>query len=137
MADTPLVKRLGIKPDNRVLLLNAPEGYEQILGELPEGAVTETDSEGLFDFVQLFVKSIADVETQAKSAIQTLKPGGIIWFCYPKKSSKIKTDISRDVGWDAAREAGFEVVSAVSIDDTWSALRFRPLHEIKVMTRKS
>jgi hypothetical protein len=137
MADTPLVKRLGIKPDDRVLLLNAPEGYEQILGELPEGAVTETNSEGLFDFVQLFVKSIADVENQAKSAIEALKPGGVIWFSYPKKSSKIKTDISRDVGWDAAREAGFEVVSAVSIDDTWSALRFRPLHEIRVMTRKS
>jgi hypothetical protein len=137
MGETPLVKRLGIKPDNRVLLLNAPEGYEQILGELPEGAVTETNSEGLFDFVQLFVKSIADVENQAKSAIEALKPGGVIWFSYPKKSSKIKTDISRDVGWDAAREAGFEVVSAVSIDDTWSALRFRPLHEIKVMTRKS
>jgi len=136
MGDTPLVKRLGIKSGNRVLLLNAPEGYDQILGVLPEGVVIATNPTGHYDFVKLFVKSIAEVESQAKTAIEALKAGGVIWFCYPKKSSKIKTDINRDVGWDAAKAEGLEVVSAVSIDDTWSALRFRPLHEIKVMTRK-
>jgi hypothetical protein len=131
MAETILVKKLGIKDGHKLLILNAPDGYLKTLGALPEGAALKTDGTGSFDFVQLFVYSVADVDSRAPAAIKALKSGGLLWVCYPKKSSKIKTDINRDAGWETMHKAEFEGVSLISIDDTWSAMRFRPRSETK------
>jgi hypothetical protein len=136
MGETPLVKKLNIRPGYKVLILNAPQEYRAFLGDVPEGVEIVTNGGGTFDLVQLFVYSRADVEQKALVAIKAVKPGGLLWFAYPKKSGKIKTDISRDSGWNTVVEAGWEGVTQIAIDDTWSALRFRPLSEIKVMTRK-
>ena len=114
-----------------MLIMNAPDGYTQLLGPLPAGSEVETSAEGEFDFVQLFVHNKADIDADAETAIQVLKPGGILWFSYPKKSSKVETDITRDIGWDRLREVGWRPVSQVAIDNTWSALRFRPTSEVK------
>ena len=78
--------------------MNAPEDYIQMLGELPKDADVKTSPEGTFDFVQLFVRNKEDVDSYAPGAIQATRPGGLLWFSYPKKSSKVKTDITRDVG---------------------------------------
>ena len=131
MADPTLVGKLGIKPGHKLLIMNAPEGYREILGALAEG--TELDSNGGqgFDFVQLFVQNKADVDKLAPEAVRALKTGGLLWFSYPKKSSKVETDISRDVGWEALTSAGMRAVTQVSIDGTWSALRFRPVSDVK------
>jgi hypothetical protein len=137
MAETPLVKKLGIKPGYKLLILNAPEGYLTTLGALPEGVEVRTEAKdtvgisGPFDAVQLFAHSKADVDQFAPGAIRAVKSDGLLWISYPKKSSKIKTDIHRDVGWDAVVKAGFEGVSLISVDDTWSAMRFRPASEVK------
>lgn len=135
MADTPIAKKLGIKPGQKLLILNAPENYQEMLGDLPEGAEVYTGGEGPFDFVQLFVKSKAEVDSQAQRVIQAVKPGGLLWLSYPKKSSKIKTDIHRDTGWEAMVEAGWEGVTLISLDDTWSAFRLRPHSEIKARNK--
>jgi hypothetical protein len=134
MAETSLVKKLNIKPGYKVLILNAPQEYQ--LGELPEGVEIATNGSGTFELVQLFVYSRADIEQKALAAIQAVKPGSLLWFAYPKKTGKIKTDISRDSGWNTVVESGWEPVTQIAIDERWSALRFRPLGEIKVMTRK-
>lgn len=131
MAESPLIKKLGIKPGQKILILNAPEGYIQTLGALPGGAEVKTSAGGMFDFVQLFVRNKADIDDHAATAMQSLKPGGLLWFAYPKKSSSIKTDITRDIGWDALMAAGIRPVTQIAIDDTWSALRFRPISEVK------
>jgi hypothetical protein len=131
MADTPLTKKLGIKPGFRMLILNAPDGYRDLLAPLPEGAEVHLAAKGMFDFAQLFVHSQADVDEHALTAIRAVKSGGLLWLSYPKKSAKIKTDISRDVGWDAVKNAGWEGVTLITIDDTWSAMRFRPASEVK------
>lgn len=131
MAESPLIKKLGIKPGQKMLILNVPEGYIQALGALPAGNEVETAPGGTFDFVQLFVRNKADIDNHATTAMQSLKPGGLLWFTYPKKSSSIKTDITRDTGWDALMAAGIRPVTQIAIDDTWSALRFRPTSEVK------
>ncbi|HYO89253.1 MAG TPA: hypothetical protein VER79_11430 [Candidatus Limnocylindrales bacterium] len=64
-------------------------------------------------------------------AILAVKPGGVFWACYPKLTGEIKTDITRDKGWDALTGAGWRGVAQVSVDGTWSALRFRPETDIK------
>ena len=131
MADTPLQKKLGIKPGQTLLVLHAPEDYQSLLGTLPEGAALRTDARGTCDFVQVFVRERADVSRAAATAILALKSGGLLWFSYPKKTSGVKTDITRDHGWDDLLSAGLRPVTQIAIDDTWSALRFRPLSEVR------
>jgi len=134
-------KKLLLHKASHALALHAPEGdYAATVGGLPEGVTLHTEPDpslaGAYDFVHLFVASAADVEARAGVAIAAVKRGGLLWASYPKKSSKIKTDISRDNGWKPLRDAGFEAVTQIAIDDTWSALRFRPASEIKSLTRK-
>jgi len=131
MSGTPLLKKLGIKPKQRIIILNAPNEYREQLGELPADVELATTLNGAFDMVHIFVKNKAEIDQYAPSAIQAVKPGGLLWFSYPKKSAKIPTDISRDVGWDAISNAGWRPVTLISIDDVWSAFRFRPLSEVK------
>ena len=73
MAESSLVKKLGMKPSQKVLILNAPEDYIQLLGILPEGAEVESSVEGSFDFVQVFMYNKADVESYAPVAMGALK----------------------------------------------------------------
>ncbi|MFL5732839.1 MAG: class I SAM-dependent methyltransferase [Chloroflexia bacterium] len=135
MADTSPAKKLGIKPGHKLLIMSAPEGYISRLDPLPEGADVfdrlPPGEEGTFDFVHVFAQNRADVERHAPEALQALKPGGLLWFSYPKGSSKVKTDISRDKGWESITGAGMEIIAQVSIDDTWSAGRFRPSADVK------
>ncbi len=132
MADTPLIKKLGIKPKNRVVILNAPEGFLKQLGALPAGVelVTTTSSSGAFDVVHLFVRNQAELESQAPTAIQLVKPGGLLWISYPKQSSKVTTDLNRDVLWKVFPNRDWRPVTQISIDPVWSALRFRPKSEV-------
>lgn len=131
MAKTTLVKKLGIEEGHKVLIMNAPKGYMKTLGKLPRKADASTHASGMFNLVQVFVHNKADVDTHVMTAISALGPGGRLWLSYPKKSSKIKTDISRDTGWEALARMGWEGVTLISIDETWSAMRFRPSAEIK------
>jgi hypothetical protein len=139
MAESTIVKKLGIKPGHKVLILNAPQGYVKSLDALPEGttiAEGKTPPGGQFDLVQYFAHDKAEVDQNARAVTQAVKPGGMLWFSYPKKTGKIKTDLSRDVGWNSVAKAGWIGVSLISIDDTWSSMRYRPASEVK-STRKS
>jgi hypothetical protein len=121
---TPLAKKLLIKPNQRVRLVNASSGYLDSLQPLPDGAAVSTAKTGN-DVVQLFAKDQADLRKHLKTALAALEDGGILWISFPKGTSKIQTDLTRDHGWEAVTAAGFQGVSLVSIDDTWSAMRFR------------
>ena len=139
MAEGTIIKKLGIKPGYKVLILNAPPGYAKSLGALPDGATIAegiTPPGGQFDLVQYFAHDKAEVDQNAQAVIHAVKMGGLLWFSYPKKTGKIKTDLSRDVGWDSVAKAGWIGVSLISIDDTWSSMRYRPASEVK-STRKS
>ena len=130
METNPLIKKLRIQPGQRLLILNAPEGYLSNLGQLPDGVEVKDVPDGVFDFVQVFVKSITELEKQVPVAIKAVKYDGLVWICYPKQSSGIKTDINRDTGWSVVQKAGLRPVTQVAIDDTWSALRFRPVERV-------
>ncbi len=127
MVDNPLAKKLLIKPGHRVAALNAPANFLERLCPLPEGVDLIEQSESGRDVVLVFVKDSSELDNLAPLALGAVKRNGALWVSYPKKSSKLKTDLSRDVAWRPLREAGFEVVSAIAIDEVWSALRFRPI----------
>ncbi|HEX2899112.1 MAG TPA: YdeI/OmpD-associated family protein, partial [Bacteroidia bacterium] len=76
---------------------------------------------GSFDWIMAFVYNTADLAATAPQAMATLAKGGLVWFCFPKKTSKIKTDLSRDQGWEVIFDIGIKYVNLVSVNATWSA----------------
>jgi hypothetical protein len=133
MADASLIKKLGIKPKHRVLILNAPEGYSEQIGTLLPAdveLVIYPANAGNFDVVLQFVRNKAEVEKDTPIAIELVKPGGRLWISYPKQSAKIPTDINRDILWKVFPNSEWRPVTQISIDEIWSALRFRPKSEV-------
>lgn len=125
-----LLKKLRYK-SGRALVLNAPEGYH--LG------IEAADSEAVdkYDFVQLFVNNAAEVEEWYLKTIDVLNEDALFWITYPKQSSKVKTDINRDILWQMVQnKSGYRPVSNVAIDDKWSALRFRHQDKVKAKSAK-
>jgi len=126
MEVSALARKLRLQPGLRVLILNAPEGYLDRLRPLPEGIELAEVAGGEFDFVHLFARNSAELARMAPQALKSIKYDGVLWISYPKKSAGVDTDLSRDVFWTALEEDGLRPVTQVSIDDIWSALRFRP-----------
>lgn len=131
MPENKLHKKLRLQPHQRGLILNAPEGYMTTLGELPEDFILLTDPEPDCDFVHVFAKNSAELAEWGEKAVASVKYDGILWMSYPKKSGKIKSDLSRDSSWGWAEPFGLRPVTQISIDETWSALRFRPAEAVK------
>ena len=109
-----------------------PDGQPDMFG-LP----TQDDDIGdkPADLVLAFVETRAAVEPAVVRALAAAAPGGLVWFAYPKKTGRIRTDINRDQGWEPLTERDWLPVTQIALDGTWSALRFRPRGEIKVLTR--
>lgn len=135
MAESALAKKLGIKPGHRMLVMNASAGYLEALAPLPRDAELRPSADGAFDFVQVFVYNKADIDAYTATALRALKPGGLLWFSYRKKSSAVATDITRDRGWDSVYGAGFRPVTQIAIDDQWTGFRFRPVSDVKPRKR--
>ncbi|HEY5573957.1 MAG TPA: hypothetical protein VIK64_13130 [Anaerolineales bacterium] len=121
-----LAKKLRIQPGQRALFINAPEGYLEALNPLPEDVRLQPETDQNMDFVQLFVKNNAELENMGEKAVDAVKYDGLLWVSYPKKSSKLSSDISRDAVWQIMEQWDVRPVTQISIDETWSALRFRP-----------
>jgi hypothetical protein len=121
-----LAKKLQVKPGKHWLLFNAPANYPASLEPLPEGATVSYEATGNFDGVQLFVKNSAELAENLKVLVPILRLDTILWIIYPKKSSGIKTDLEMMSSWDEPAQYGLGGVSAAAIDETWTALRFRP-----------
>ena len=133
MVDASLIKKLGIKPKQRFIILNAPEGCtEQIVPLLPLGVelTTTPTSADNYDVVLQFVRNKTEVEKDTPIAIEMVNPGGRLWLSYPKQSSKVPTDINRDILWKIFPNSEWRPVTQISIDEIWSALRFRPKTEV-------
>ncbi len=126
----PVLKKLLLKPGQKALILNAPQGYTVKLGEMPPGVeLTEWPSTQA-DWVLLFVKDMKELEALAPKAVKAAKTDGLIWICYPKGGTKAKTDINRDTLWAAMGKHGLAGVSLVSLDEVWSAMRLRPADKV-------
>lgn len=126
-----VLEKLGLKPGEQALQLGCPADVAQ-LAALPALAKLKGEPDLLIGFV----KSAAEVEGVLAKLQPRYVRGKKLWFAYPKKTGAIKTDITRDHGWDALARADLLPVTQVAIDETWSALRFRYRDEIPTLTRK-
>ena len=128
MADPALLRKLKLKPGLRGAVFGAPEGYVDGLQPLPDGTTIEPDpahADADYDWVQLFVRDRAALERDLPAARSALKPVSQLWICYPKGSSKVQTDLTRDKGWESLADADLLWINLISIDDTWSGLAFK------------
>jgi hypothetical protein len=123
---TPLAKKLGIKADHRVALVNAPRGFERTLAGLPPGVVLETDGSGLdlFDVVVLFIANRSVLVAEFGDWAKRLHLAGGLWVAWPKKTSGITSDLSENAVREFGLAAGLVDNKVCAVDDTWSGLRF-------------
>jgi len=122
----PLTQKLQIK-SGKLIVINAPKGYADLLElELKHLAIS-TRAAGTAEAVLLFVNSLAETEKLTPKAGKLVKPGGMLWLAYPKGSSKVKTDVNRDILWKAVLPLGWQPIRQIALDEVWSALRFKPV----------
>jgi len=120
---TPLAKKLGIKPGNRIMLVNEPAHYRNLFEDWPSGVELEPDGTDL-DFVHLFMTQEKDLESLVRDTMDRLKKTGTIWVSWPKGTSKIETDLNRDLIREAVLQIGLVDVKVAAIDENWSGLKF-------------
>jgi hypothetical protein len=125
------VKKLLIKEGYKVRFINEPDGYIRSLGKLPENTeIVEQDSKNV-DFVQLFVNDSKELDKFLSSVLKSIKYDGLLWICYPKGSSKVPTDLNRDILWRIMQDYDYDAVALVSINEIWSSMRLRPMDRNK------
>lgn len=120
-----LHKKLKLKPHTNLLLLHAPTGIISLLEPLPDGCTLSETPRGKHDMVMLFVQNTSELELYYMQAVHAARNDGILWFCYPKGSSKIQTDLTRDHGWDVVMALNYQWLSLISLNDTWSAFAIK------------
>jgi hypothetical protein len=120
----PLVAKLGIKASHRLRIEGAPRGFTKLLGPLPAGAVIVSPTAMVADCVLLFASSASDLASAFPRAAASLPPAGMLWVAWPKKASKMPTDLSGDVVRTIGLTHGLVDIKVCAITDVWSGLKF-------------
>jgi hypothetical protein len=120
---TPLAQKLGIKQGFNILLIKAPEHYFGLFTDLPGDLRINNDSPSPKDLIHFFTKQ-KDEYTRLLPALKTqIKPNGMIWISWPKKSSKVVTDITEDIIRNFALQTGLVDIKVCAVDEIWSGLK--------------
>lgn len=119
---TPLAKKLGIKPEARLAVLDAPDAF--VIPDLPPGVIARTSARGTFDVIVSFHTSRAALARRIPTLMRALDVDGGLWISWPKRASGLPTDITEDVLREVILPTGLVDVKVCAVDDTWSGLRF-------------
>jgi len=123
---TPLIQKLGIKPGQRICIVNAPKGYQKTLGALP-GSVKNLARLGkphALDFIHFFTKELAALASEFPKLKAALAFDGTLWISWAKKSAKVASDLDENIVRQLGLGIGLVDVKVAAIDETWSGLKF-------------
>ena len=123
-SSTPLPRKLGIRPDSRICILNAPRGYLKTLGSLPERVVRVRQLEPELDFVHFFTKEAAALNLTFGELRDAIHPAGMVWISWPKRSSGLKSDLDESVVREIGLMHGMVDVKVCAVDAVWNGLKF-------------
>ena len=126
MADNPLARKMKLRAGARAALINAPVGYLNELAPLPTSVELSEKLEGKLDWIQVFVRTSAELKDRVPKLIRALAEESLLWISFPKGMSGLQTDLTRDKGWDALKGVDLKWVTLISVNDTWSAFCLRP-----------
>jgi hypothetical protein len=128
---TPLARKLGFKPGQRVSAKGAPPNYRQLLEPLPAGVEFQARVSRTTELVHLFTTSKAELAKNLAAWLKLLGPEATIWVSWPKKSSKVPTDITEDTIRDVALPLGLVDIKVCAVDETWSGLKLVVRKELR------
>jgi Protein of unknown function (DUF3052) len=120
---TPLAKKLGMMPACRVVVIAAPADYLQWLAPLPQGVIFAKKISLKTDLIHLFCDQRADLQKHLVAWRDAIKADAIVWVSWPKKASKVATDITEDTIRELALPLGFVDVKVCAVSDIWSGLK--------------
>ncbi|MCC6289510.1 MAG: DUF3052 family protein [Chitinophagaceae bacterium] len=120
---TPLAKKLGIKEGYIIRIINAPDYYATLFSDFPEQVTIVTGKKQKKDFIHFFTKHAEDLRKNLLQFRSEIFPGGMIWVSWPKKASKVETDITEDVVRVLALNNGLVDIKVCAIDEIWSGLK--------------
>lgn len=121
---TPLAKKLGIKEGFKILVLHEPKGYLDLFSDLPENLEWVKDSKIKKDLVHYFTDSTAKLRKDISQLRNEIEQNGIIWISWPKKSSKMSTDLNGNIVREIGLQNGLVDIKVCAVDETWSGLKF-------------
>jgi hypothetical protein len=127
---TPLEKKLGFKPGDTAAVLDAPDHLDGLLGEL-DGVTVERSLRGRADVVLCFVTARSALQKRAVRLRAAIAPDGMVWVCWPKRASKVPTDMTEDVVREVLLATGLVDVKVAAIDETWSGLKLMVRRELR------
>ncbi|NHJ49159.1 MAG: DUF3052 family protein [Asgard group archaeon] len=127
LSTKPIVQKLLIKPGEKILFINPPDGYFDIIGEIPKDVQVVDELEEDLDFIQVFVKNKSELEKHLPKVKDYVKQKGKLWISYYKLTSKHASDINRDKINEYAQSLGLKGIFMISIDENWSGLRLKKL----------
>jgi len=131
-------EKLNLKDQQEIVVLNAPESFRPELARLPVLHLHHhLESVAAVSFLLAFVTRQDEVDALSAQVAARAEGDAIVWFAYPKGTSKKYTcDFNRDTGWAVLEAAGFETVRAIAIDEDWTGLRFRRSQFVKARAKK-
>jgi hypothetical protein len=122
---TPLFKKLGITSDSEIMVLNQPNNYIDFFFDFPSNVViNKTENNQQFEFIHIFVRTVKELESLYEIAKKSLKKNGILWISWPKKSSKIETELDKFMIMKYGLNNGLVDTKVASIDENWSGHKF-------------
>ena len=126
-----LLDKLGVKPDTTVVLLGGPPAYAELLGKLPEGARIVTRLPTAARFIHQFARLRVELEAALPRAARVLEDDGMLWVSWPKRASRLPTDITEDVVRAVALPLGLVDVKVCAVDEVWSGLKLVRRKELR------
>ena len=120
---TPLANKLGLKPGMSVHVAREPEGYRDWLAPLPAGLRFLQRWSAQAQLVHLFADQRSELEAGLRRCREQLGPDAVVWVSWPKKSSKVPTDITEDVIREIALPLGFVDIKVCAVSEVWSGLK--------------
>jgi hypothetical protein len=122
----PTVAKMGIKPGQQVVLLDADESAMATWKKLPAGCTVVTRADrGCGDVVVLYAATAAQLARRLPTAIKAVADDGVLWVAYLKQSSGRATTLTRDVGWEPADKARLKPITMIALDDHWAGVKYR------------
>ena len=119
----PLFKKLGIKEGCKLYIKNPPENYLELVSPLPDGAEITKRLSNELDIAHLFTKKKSELIKYSRILMSKIKPNGMIWISWPKKASKVLTDITEDTIREVVLPMGLVDIKVCAVDDVWSGLK--------------